>query len=530
MRAIRRPQPRSWATGSPSAAFGDGRSAARSPRAVSGSSSVAADRAAELADPSAEGAAQLGQAFRPEDDQGDDQDDRELEWSDIWHATHGNGTPRDRITANWVGGATRYLGFVGTVEEKCGLSLRFAGSIGQTCRDARPVETKTAAGLHVCPQCGSALVQPTRWEQAGDRGHWRLWRRCPECEWRCDAVHGEARDRRLRRGARPRHQGAERGAEGARAREHAARRRHLHRRPRRGPDHRRRLPLAPGLAVALDDAVGDEVEQPPLLGVEGGGIEPRFAAATISRARERTWSSAPVAAMRSQSASAPAASRARRSVAANRRVRAAARISGRVTVPSSRSVPRALPVRSGGPETSSTSSRSWKARPIAAPKSPSASLVAAQPAGALEQLRGLQPAALEVALLGDSRCRRRPGAGRARRGRAPTEASASSAIERVVAVLGEQREGAREEQVAGGDRAVAAGDGGDRRLAAAQRRGVEDVVVDEGRHVDQLDRGRRPHRLLPPVSARRRAGPAAAAAACPRPRASRPASPPSSSP
>lgn len=53
-------------------------------------------------------------------------------------------------------------------------------------------QTKTALGLHVCPRCSSALVQPTCWEQAGDRGHWRLWRRCPECEWQRDEVHGEA--------------------------------------------------------------------------------------------------------------------------------------------------------------------------------------------------------------------------------------------------------------------------------------------------------------------------------------------------
>jgi hypothetical protein len=53
-----------------------------------------------------------------------------------------------------------------------------------------PAKTKT--GLHVCEGCGSGLVQPTRWEQAGNRGLWRLWRRCPECEWRCDAVHGES--------------------------------------------------------------------------------------------------------------------------------------------------------------------------------------------------------------------------------------------------------------------------------------------------------------------------------------------------
>jgi hypothetical protein len=30
-----------------------------------------------------------------------------------------------------------------------------------------------------------------RWEQTESREHWRLWRRCPECEWRDDGVHGE---------------------------------------------------------------------------------------------------------------------------------------------------------------------------------------------------------------------------------------------------------------------------------------------------------------------------------------------------
>ncbi len=55
-------------------------------------------------------------------------------------------------------------------------------------RRTRP-ETKTTTGLHVCPECGSRLVQPTCWEQAAPQGHWRLWRRCPECEWGCDSVH-----------------------------------------------------------------------------------------------------------------------------------------------------------------------------------------------------------------------------------------------------------------------------------------------------------------------------------------------------
>ena len=34
-------------------------------------------------------------------------------------------------------------------------------------------------------------MQPTCWEQTADRGLWRLWRRCPECEWHSDSVYGE---------------------------------------------------------------------------------------------------------------------------------------------------------------------------------------------------------------------------------------------------------------------------------------------------------------------------------------------------
>lgn len=59
-------------------------------------------------------------------------------------------------------------------------------------RNAGTSQTRTDQGLHVCPSCSSVLVQPTCWEQAGDRGHWRLWRRCPECEWQSDEVHAEA--------------------------------------------------------------------------------------------------------------------------------------------------------------------------------------------------------------------------------------------------------------------------------------------------------------------------------------------------
>ena len=57
-----------------------------------------------------------------------------------------------------------------------------------------PTHNRAAAvkDLHICPQCGSELVQPTCWEQAGDRSHWRVWRRCPECEWSCEGIHGES--------------------------------------------------------------------------------------------------------------------------------------------------------------------------------------------------------------------------------------------------------------------------------------------------------------------------------------------------
>jgi len=58
-------------------------------------------------------------------------------------------------------------------------------------RDPGRNQAQRAKRLHICPECGSCLVQPTCWEQAGDRAHWRVWRRCPECEWFCQGVHDE---------------------------------------------------------------------------------------------------------------------------------------------------------------------------------------------------------------------------------------------------------------------------------------------------------------------------------------------------
>lgn len=81
--------------------------------------------------------------------------------------------------------------------------LWFSGDIGVM---AEPSPQKTVAPpLHLCPCCGSSLVQPISWEQASDRSSWRVGRRCPECEWRGDGVHSireiDAYDERLELGS-----------------------------------------------------------------------------------------------------------------------------------------------------------------------------------------------------------------------------------------------------------------------------------------------------------------------------------------
>lgn len=61
--------------------------------------------------------------------------------------------------------------------------------------DIEPVSDVTnptaERSLHICPACGSPLVQPTHWEQEGNRSTWRVWRRCPECEWAGEGVYDE---------------------------------------------------------------------------------------------------------------------------------------------------------------------------------------------------------------------------------------------------------------------------------------------------------------------------------------------------
>ena len=191
-------------------------------------------------------------------------------------------------------------------------------------------------------------------------------------------------------------------------------------------------------------------------------------------------------------------------------------------------MPRCLPVRSAGPETSSTSSSSWKASPIARPKRPSSVGVAAaaeraEPAGGLEQPRGLEVAALQVALARDRRRSTRPRAGAARPARAPTRRRRARAPPRRCrrrASSANARENSRSPVAV----AIARpGGGDDGRAAAAQRRGVEHVVVHERRGVHELDRDRgAQHRVVVArLRARRRRTPAAAAGACRRRRSSR---------
>ncbi len=206
-----------------------------------------------------------------------------------------------------------------------------------------------------------------------------------------------------------------------------------------------------------------------------------------------------------------------------------------MTVPSSRSVPRVLPVRSTGPETSSTSSSSWKARPMRRANAPSASARAAlaivrdqrpQAARGLEQRGRLQLAAAQVALDRDAR-----GVGvlalqQLARGERRAGVRERAQLGRV-AVARELGEGAREEQVAGRDRGLASGGRDDRGASAPQLGPVDHVVVDERRGVHELDRRRRAHQGLllarPPLAHSggglgRQARRAAGAGACPRPR------------
>jgi DNA-directed RNA polymerase subunit RPC12/RpoP len=50
-----------------------------------------------------------------------------------------------------------------------------------------PAEQTAHQPLHVCSDCGSNLVYPTDWHEAGPE-QWEVELRCPNCEWRGDGV------------------------------------------------------------------------------------------------------------------------------------------------------------------------------------------------------------------------------------------------------------------------------------------------------------------------------------------------------
>jgi hypothetical protein len=43
-------------------------------------------------------------------------------------------------------------------------------------------EDRPEHDLHICPRCGSNLVQPVSWGPL-ERRRWRVDLRCPECQW-----------------------------------------------------------------------------------------------------------------------------------------------------------------------------------------------------------------------------------------------------------------------------------------------------------------------------------------------------------
>jgi hypothetical protein len=48
--------------------------------------------------------------------------------------------------------------------------------------DQAPGRVATGDDLHVCGTCGSHLVYPVEWDEAGAT-HWEVTLRCPNCEW-----------------------------------------------------------------------------------------------------------------------------------------------------------------------------------------------------------------------------------------------------------------------------------------------------------------------------------------------------------
>jgi hypothetical protein len=65
--------------------------------------------------------------------------------------------------------------------------MQFAEPTADAPAPATPADPGVEQPLHVCLECGSTLVYPTDWEEAGP-DHWDVELRCPNCEWRGTGV------------------------------------------------------------------------------------------------------------------------------------------------------------------------------------------------------------------------------------------------------------------------------------------------------------------------------------------------------
>ena len=65
--------------------------------------------------------------------------------------------------------------------------MQFAEQGAEAPAPATPADPSLDPPLHVCLGCGSTLVYPTDWEEAGP-DHWDVELRCPNCEWRGTGV------------------------------------------------------------------------------------------------------------------------------------------------------------------------------------------------------------------------------------------------------------------------------------------------------------------------------------------------------
>ena len=117
------------------------------------------------------------------------------------------------------------------------------------------------------PSCNSDLVYPTDWAPASNR-HWQVALRCPECEWNGGGTYSQDVVDRF-------DEELERGTESVLedlsvlvAGEHGGPDRALRHRPERGPDPPRGL-----LGIALHDAVGDQLEELALAGLEPRALQ-----------------------------------------------------------------------------------------------------------------------------------------------------------------------------------------------------------------------------------------------------------------